>query len=305
MFDKRSVDAYRANVLGARAVIPQLLQRFEKAGVQCTWATVGLLFPRNQTEVQATKPTQLPTYKTPRFSPYPLLETIGEDEVADPFHYAGSLLKQIHATPGQEVGTHTFCHYYCLEAGQTPAQFAADVAAAVPYGIELASIVFPRNQVSPPYLEVCRQAGITAYRGTERAWFLQAVDEEGRTPVRRAIRLADHYLPLSGTNSARRRDLRAENGLVNIPQSRFLRPVSNRLSFLEGLRLRRITSEMTYAARTGRVFHLWWHPHNFGKYSAANLHVLDLLLTHYRKLQHRYGMESLHMGALATEVLAR
>jgi 5-carboxymethyl-2-hydroxymuconic-semialdehyde dehydrogenase len=31
----------------------------------------------------------------------------------------------------QEIATHTFCHYYCLEDGQTAAAFAADLAAAV------------------------------------------------------------------------------------------------------------------------------------------------------------------------------
>lgn len=43
-----------------------------------------------------------------------------------------------------------------------------------------------------------------------------------------------------------------------------LRPYSPRLSFLEGLRLRRIRHEMVHAAKKGELYHLWWHPYNFG-----------------------------------------
>src|SRR5256885_2930105 len=51
--------------------------------------------------------------------------------------------------------------------------------------------------------------------------------------------------------------------MVDIPASRFLRPVGNS-AVLERLRLQRITSAMETAARRRRLFHLWWHPHNFG-----------------------------------------
>jgi hypothetical protein len=54
--------------------------------------------------------------------------------------------------PGQEIGTHTFSHYYCLEPGQQPEQFEDDLKAAIAVskakGIDTKSIVFPRNQYS-------------------------------------------------------------------------------------------------------------------------------------------------------------
>jgi hypothetical protein len=53
---------------------------------------------------------------------------------------------------------------------------------------------------------------------------------------------------------------------------------------------------MTVAARQGKVFHLWWHPHNFGLHTDENLAFLERILEHYAKLRHEYGFESAAMG---------
>jgi len=72
---------------------------------------------------------------------------------------------------------------------------------------------------------------------------------------------------------------------------------------LERLRLWRITSAMETAARRRRLFHLWWHPHNFGVDLKENLAFLRKILDHFRILQDRYGMRSMTMAAVADEVL--
>jgi hypothetical protein len=90
--------------------------------------------------------------------------------------------------------------------------------------------------------------------------------------------------------------------MVDVPASRFLRPVSGNRA-LERLRLWRITSAMETAARRRRVFHLWWHPHNFGVNLQENLAFLRHILDRFRILQDRYGMRSMTMAAVADEVL--
>jgi hypothetical protein len=85
---------------------------------------------------------------------------------------------------------------------------------------------------------------------------------------------------------------------LNVPASRFLRPYAPRLRHLEGLRLRRIVSDLEYAAREGKLFHLWWHPHNFGVNTDQNLAFLERVLGHFQRLRERHGMESLNMGDL-------
>jgi hypothetical protein len=77
----------------------------------------------------------------------------------------------------------------------------------------------------------------------------------------------------------------------------------SRNAALERLRLWRITSAMETAARRRRLFHLWWHPHNFGVDLQENLAFLREILDHFRILQDRYGMRSMTMAAVADEVL--
>ncbi len=64
---------------------------------------------------------------------------------------------------------------------------------------------------------------------------------------------------------------------------------------LEWLRLSRIKKEMTLAAKKGMTYHLWWHPHNFGKNMQENFHNLHDILAHFKKLSRKYGMESVNM----------
>ena len=53
------------------------------------------------------------------------------------------------------------------------------------------------------------------------------------------------------------------------------------------------------AARSGSIFHLWWHPHNFGRDTNANLDFLSRLLAHYGELNDRFGMRSATMAEAA------
>jgi hypothetical protein len=65
--------------------------------------------------------------------------------------------------------------------------------------------------------------------------------------------------------------------MVDVPASRFLRP-ARKNGALERLRLWRITSAMETAARHRKLFHLWWHPHNFGVDLQKNLTFLRNIL---------------------------
>ncbi|MET0962983.1 MAG: hypothetical protein ABWY05_09225 [Noviherbaspirillum sp.] len=89
------------------------------------------------------------------------------------------------------------------------------------------------------------------------------------------------------------------NGLVNVPASLFLRPWSRPLARLESVRMRMLRGAMTDAARGNGLFHLWWHPHNFGVNQAENLRLLDALLQHFARLRDEYGMRSITIRASA------
>lgn len=305
--DIKTVDDYGANIRGVHTVMPRLLELFHQFGIKATFSTVGFLFFESKEQMLAGLPDRKPQYKNPNLSPYNgHFEMVGENAGTDPNHFAPHLIRLIQSHPEHEIGTHTFSHYYCVEKGQTTEDFRADLQAAIraasEYNIKLTSIIFPRNQYSKEYLEVCKEAGIICYRGNASAWLYQPIEYDKESMVRRAVRITDAYFNLTGHNCYDPADLKSDLPL-NIPSSRLLRPYIPGLKALEGLRLRRITSGMTFAAREKKIFHLWWHPHNFGIHQDENLSFLSKILSHYKVLQSKYGFENHTMTELAGKLL--
>jgi glycosyltransferase involved in cell wall biosynthesis/peptidoglycan/xylan/chitin deacetylase (PgdA/CDA1 family) len=307
LFDKHSLSEVRSELLGVREAVPAMLHLFAEFGIHATWATVGFLFFENKQELLRALPARRPVYTRAGLSPYRHLDAIGENEREDICHFAPSLIRCIADTAHQEIGTHTFSHYYCLEEGQSLDDFRADLESAVrvtrdKLGLPLRSIVFPRNQRSTPHVAVCRELGLLAYRGTLNDWAYRPRSDDEESLLRRAVRLVDAYCPLTGSNSL---SLQADgkNTLIDVPGSRYLRPYVPALRHLEPLRLRRIKTDLRYAATQGRVFHLWWHPHDFGEHLAENLRALREVLATFALLRDDYGMESLTMAEAAERAL--
>jgi peptidoglycan/xylan/chitin deacetylase (PgdA/CDA1 family) len=300
--DHMPVDGpYRQNLLGARCVIPKLLKLFERYEIAATWATVGFLFASSRNELDRFRPAVLPQYDEAALNPY--AEPTGSGEQEDSLHYAGSLIDQIARCRGQEIATHTFSHYYCLEPGQTLEAFKADLRSAVEIararGIELHSIVFPRNQVNPTYAAALVEAGITCYRGSESGWMYRAIRQSQRVPALRVARLADSYVGFPGRQIINWAEVQEIDGLCNVRGSRFLRPYRPKLGALETLRLRRITAEMKMAAESHGIYHLWLHPHNLGVNIEANLEFFERILQEFADCRKRFGMRSLSMQSVA------
>jgi peptidoglycan/xylan/chitin deacetylase (PgdA/CDA1 family) len=295
--DKLSLEQYQANILGAHRAVPAILKLFERYQIAATWATVGFLFCRNKSELLGRIPRLQPSYTDPRLSPYADFDKLGNDERDDPLHFGASLIDRIADSPCQELATHTLSHYYCLEPGQTQDEFAQDLQVALQlardhHQRDLKTIVFPRNQVNPEYFGICQQLGLRVYRGNEEAWFYEARNDARVTLPIRLMRFSDTFVNVSGAHA---HNLRVHKGLVNVPSSRFLRPYNPHLRALDPLRLRRIRRSMEEAAREGQVYHLWWHPENFGVNLEQNLAFLEEVLVIYKRLEGRLGMQNLTM----------
>ncbi len=115
--------------VGEYEAIPAILRLFEEFGISATWATVGFLFADSARELKEFTPKVLPQYDDPALSPY--TETFEKTPIQLSVHYAPELIDLIKKSPGQEIGTHTFSHYYCLEKGQTAESFASDIESSV------------------------------------------------------------------------------------------------------------------------------------------------------------------------------
>ncbi len=299
--DSRSFRDYEANLYGERDAIRGILDLFVAHDIHATWATIGFLFFKDIAELRQHLPGVLPDYRRHQLSSYRYIDehTWGDDDV---YHFAPDTIELIRSSTGQEIGTHTFSHYYCLEEGQTIESFRADLQAAVEIakvrGIPITSLVFPRNQGNQAYLPVLDELGIACYRGNERASFYKPRNKREQSSLVRGMRLLDAYINLSGYNTYSLEEC-VRSHPFNIPASRFLRPYSRSLASLEGLRLHRIKRAMHDAAIGNRLFHLWWHPHNFGADVKHNLAFLQKILAYYDQLNRRYGMQSCNMSEIA------
>lgn len=298
--DHLDVASYGTNVRGVRQAIPRLLDLFESSGIRATWATVGFLFCETRDELMASLPALRPNYRHRAMSNYEYLGELGNSDADDPHYFGFRLLKLIQSCPGQEIGTHTFSHFYCLEEGQTPAQFEADIGAAVAVarrqGIELKSIVFPRNQYAAEHLAIAERAGLRTFRGNERSWLYRPSRSSAQSSFRRAVRLADHYANISGHHI---HHPGPNHGLMEVAASRFLRPYTGKLAPLDGLRLERIKRAIDAAAVEKGIFHLWWHPHNFGASLEQNMAFLGAVIDHFKKARDAHGLRSSRMDDFA------
>lgn len=297
---------FTAELIESRLVVGELARLFAERGIRATWATVGMLFASSRSELEAFIPSVRPRYELSELDPY--TEEIGTDEESDPLHLAGSLVDLIASTPGQEVGSHTFSHYYCLEAGQNEQSLRADLASAKAIaekkGVSLTSLVLPRNQWNPNYLQAVADSGFTCFRGPQPTWAHHSQKAATTGKLRRAARLIDTYTGAGAPPTASWKEVAPRLGVCNVPASAFFRPYTPRLSSLEVLQENRLKSGLRAAARRSRIFHLWWHPQNFANNKRENFGRLERLLDEFAKLSSSDGLRSLTMRDVATETTA-
>lgn len=298
--DHRTISSYGDNIAAVRDIVPKLIEMADEAGVHLTFGVVGMMMLSGKDELLKNLPDDKPSYYNDIRSPYGrYIEEMKTDD--EKYHFAPDLIDYIKKHPQHEIGSHTYCHYYCLEDGQTINQFEADIAfAQMVSDNQLRSIIFPRNQTNIDYLDVCRKHGIKAYRGNGLNPLNTPSAHDGM--IKRALRLLDNYINLTGYNTYTDKMIMCSGVPMNIPASRFLRPYSRRLRFLEGLRLKRIKAGMTHAAQKGEVYHIWWHPHNFGDNTEENLSVYSKILKHFIYLKKKYGMQSCTMNEFYNEL---
>lgn len=304
-FEKWNLDKYRKYFENTRVIISEILKAFEISHVHGTWATVGLLMHQNRSEHEYSFPAIKPTYANNSLSAYKYIENNGleNNEESDPYHFADSIVRLILNTPYQELGSHSFAHYYCNEKGQTPDQFAADAMAwnraGEKYAINAKSLVFPRNQFNSQYLKKCSENGIKIVRTNPNNWWWEINSTQNESKWKRLNRGLDAYLNIGGKTSYKLENVKKEENVWLLPASRLLRSYNPKELFLNNLKLKRIKSEMTTAARNHECYHLWWHPHNFGNYPKENMDGLVEILNHYQVLHKEYGMISLNMLEIA------
>jgi len=288
----------QSELVRSRELVSRIATELSERSVRATWAIVGFLFASSREELETFLPAVRPRYSRAGLDPYS--EPLGEDEVKDPLHMAGSVVRQLATIEGQEIGSHTFSHYYCLEPGQNETALRADLRAAKAIakhlGIDVRSLVLPRNQWNPAYADAVRDEGFSCYRGAQSSWGHRPAASGGLNLPRRTARLFESYLGGAPPPTTSWKEINEPSGLCNVPASAFLRPYSPGRRWLEPLRISRMKSGLRDAAKRSRVFHLWWHPHNFVQNTSQNFDLLRDLLDDYARLAGSEGMRSINMG---------
>lgn len=293
IFDHISINDKKSYFNNTLFAIPKMLELFEKKDINVTWATVGMLFNENWEDWHNNIPSILPTYENTALNAYSYGKKHCKSNL-DSFFFAPNLIKDIQSINGQEIASHTYSHYYCLENGQTIEQFEADLLMAISIAkkneIALKSLVFPRNQFNKDYLDVCSRNRIETVRSNPENWYWDVTKKE--TIITKIVRSGDAYLPF-GKKSYPQNNIILDT-LVCQPASRFLRP-QNKIELLNTARVLRVKNEIIKAAKNGEIYHLWWHPHNFGIDTNKALKALNDILETYSYCNEKYGMNSLTM----------
>jgi len=282
-----------------RKLVPQLCQLFADNHIAATWATVGMLMHENWEDWLAYQPVVKPDYKNKLLNPYNF-GVQHKGTVPESLFFAPDLVRTIQKTPFQEIATHTYSHYYCLEKGGSLEAFDADLGNAVKLAqrlnVSLKSLVFPRNQYTKNHIQLCAKWGIESVRTNPNIWFWD--NEYTKNPLlKKVFRTGDAYVPIADMVYSSNQ-IKRDEGVVLQPASRFYRPFgSSQVQRL--LHRKRVFNEMTVAAKNNNIYHLWWHPHNFGNEPKTCLQELKLLINHFLKLQAEYGMQSSTMVQMA------
>lgn len=300
--DHETKQSFHEQILGARKAVEEMLKLFEQYQIHATWGIVGMLMAENKEEIKKYSPALKPQYDDLNLSSYHHMEDVGENERSDVYHYAHSLITRICSYSNQEIASHTFSHYYCGEPGQNKETFEADLCAAQKiakekFGVELKSLILPRNQFVNEYMETAYNAGFVAVRGNPNSFAYH-----GKKVLARGMRLLDTYIGVCGRKSYAVESV-SDKKPINVKASTFFRKYNVRLAFLEKLKVAHIKREMKRAAQKGEIYHLWWHPHNIGKKTDLCIEQLNDIFKYYMLLQRKYRFTSKNMYEVAEGVL--
>ena len=247
-------------------VIDRLIGLFEKHRIRATWGVVGSLF----------------------------LEDRGGETDSSLLHGSDLIEKIRRCGVPQEIGSHTFSHTMLGDSRCTEEiarrEFSEATRVACAAGIEMRSLIFPRNKVG--HLGLAKQFGFTCFRGPEPHWYRSQP---------RAVRRAGHLLEIFAARTPPSVVPEYDReGLWNIPGSMLYTPSFGSRRFVPvWLRVARAKKGLAEAVRRKRIFHLWFHPTDLACRMEAMLDGLDSIFGEAARLRDDGQLNVLSMQDLA------
>jgi hypothetical protein len=286
-YNSRYIDE---NIKNVDLVLPSILDILNSFKINSTFAVVGILF-LNRQKLMSFKNIDLP-YRNQKQNPFRNFNLLLD--LPNEVLFGGIALEKLLESNNHEIASHTFTHFYCLEEGVEMRHFEQDLLRYNDIVKGIKSFVFPRNQFDEKYLKLLYDYGIRVVRVNNEDSYLYKTNPKASYFVR-ALRFIDRHINISGKNISQ---VKVVNGMYLQTHSRFFAPYIARLNWLESFKVRRIKNEMTYCAVNGFDYHLWTHPHNFGKNPKEMLLQLHEIASHYNCLNKKYGFVSCRMDQL-------
>ena len=214
------IELYKPNLSCAKEALCEIVHLLEKYDMKCTIGYVGAMNYASLQELQMVNNTLIPSYLDISYASFAsLLPHVGKELDVNLF-LAHREVEILQVKANVELASHTYSHYYCLEEGQTIEDFENDVRMAkenaIKQGVNLVSIIFPRNQVNDDYLTICRKYGFTHFRGMLNSFLYKPSKTPFRYSPMGALRFLDTYLNISGNNTYTIEDTKNKE-LIDVP----------------------------------------------------------------------------------------
>lgn len=282
-------EAYRATP----AVIERLCDLFDEYRIPATWAVVShLLVDCDGGRGHAGRTPPDFDWIDDWFGGLPCSSGLDRE-----LWYAPWLLERLQSCEtNQEIGLHGATHMQLGATGCSKLNAEEELETAVEtlreFGVEPESFVFPRNDVG--HVDALCDHGVRTYRGTDARWYEQPSIPRG---AKRLLRFVDE--------AARRPppvvEPEVSGDVVEIPGSQAFRPTQGAWKYAPpGSSVARAKRGLQQAARTGGVFHLWFHPFNLGHEPSTDLSRLERVLETARKLSESGDIECRPMQEVAS-----
>jgi hypothetical protein len=297
--DIGGLEIFREDYERTREVIDRLLEILVRYRIGATWAFVGHLFLDRCALVNGVKHPEIIRPKYPWWDQDWFHFDPATDVDTDPIWYGADIVKKVLSCPvPQEIACHSFSHVIFGDPGCSRESARSEVRRCVELagelGIRLESFVFPRNKVGHP--DVLAEFGFTCFRGEDPCWYASLPG-----PLRRLGHIVDQFLAVEPPVVEPVLD---PSGLVNLPGSQIYLPAHGFRRLLPvGCRVRKAIKGLTRAGREGKVFHLWFHPFNLSRRTAALLGGLETIFAKTVELRSEGIVQTKTMAEAASILL--
>jgi peptidoglycan/xylan/chitin deacetylase (PgdA/CDA1 family) len=286
----RGNKAYVKDYEKTREVILRLLRLLEKYEIRATWAVVGHLFLDQCSVKDGMKHPEIEDVPSHWFDIDPCT-----DLDHDPMWYGSDIIKQIqNCRVPQEIGSHTFSHMVADECSGRcfVSELRAARRLAEKEGIELKSLVFPKNHVA--FTSELAKEGFTSFRGSDENWYARFSGA-----WKKIAHMIDNYFVIPSPSIFPRKEKR----VWNIPGSYFYVHARGWAKWLPvSFRVRKTLAGIDRAVKERRMFHLWFHPFNISSNPDGLLEGLERIFSRIALLRASGQLENWTMQETAEQM---